>query len=103
MKPYPFRQKDHDQRILNFRLSRARRVMENAFSILANRLRVFRATIYLEPDKVTKITMASLCIHNFLIERRSEAFMPPAFADWEDADHRVIKRAWRRHNWVFCS
>lgn len=23
--------------------------------------------------------------------------MPPAFADWEDADHLVIEGAWRRH------
>lgn len=97
MKPYPFRQMDHDQRIFNYRLSRARRVVENAFGILANRLRVFRSTICLEPEKVTKITMASLCIHNYLRECRSEAYMPPAFADWVDADHRVIEGAWRRH------
>jgi hypothetical protein len=41
--------------------------------------------------------MAFLCIHNFLIERRSEACTPSAFADWEDADHWVIEGAWRRH------
>ncbi|CAM4682527.1 unnamed protein product [Leuciscus chuanchicus] len=79
MKPYPFRQLDHNQRVYNYRLSRARRVVENAFCILANR-----------------ITLASACLHNFLCERRSEAYMPPALADWEDADHRVNEGAWRR-------
>nr|XP_055051363.1 uncharacterized protein LOC129437215 [Misgurnus anguillicaudatus] len=97
MKPYPFRQMDHSQRVLNYRLSRARRVVENAFGILANRLRVFRSTICLEPDKVVKITMASLCIHNFLCERRSEAYTPPAFADWEAADHNLVDGQWRNH------
>lgn len=95
MKPYPYRQMDHSQRVLNYRLSRARRVVENAFGILANRLRVFRSTICLEPDKVVKITMASLCIHNFLRERRSEAYTPPAFADWENNDHNIVEGNWR--------
>ncbi|XP_016412021.1 uncharacterized protein LOC107743354 [Sinocyclocheilus rhinocerous] len=97
MKPYPFRQMEHSQRVLNYRLSRARRVVENALGILANRLRVFRSTICLNPDKVVKITMASLCIHNFLCERRSEAYTPPVFADWENADHNMVDRVWRNH------
>ncbi len=95
MKPYPYRQMDHSQRVLNYCLSRARRVVENVFGILANRLRVFRSTICLEPEKVVKITMASLCIHNFLRECRSEAYMPPAFADWENNDHSIVEGTWR--------
>jgi len=37
MKPYPFRGLDVPQRTFNYRLSRARHVVENAFGILANR------------------------------------------------------------------
>ena len=96
MKPYPFRQLDQNQRIFNYRLSRTRRVVENAFGILANRFRVFCSTILLHPDTVTKITLASICLHNFLRQHRSEAYLPPALADWGDADHRVHEGAWRR-------
>ena len=47
MRPFPFRQHNQEQHVVNFRLSRARCVVENAFGILANRFRVFLAKIAL--------------------------------------------------------
>lgn len=47
MKPYPFKHQDNKQRIYSYRLSRARRVVENAFGIMANKFRIFlSATIW---------------------------------------------------------
>ena len=49
MKPYPFRGLSREHRIFNYRLSRERRIVENAFGILANRFRVFLSPMLLSP------------------------------------------------------
>jgi len=45
MKPYANRDMTREQRIFNYRLSRARRVVENTFGILANRFQVLLTTM----------------------------------------------------------
>ncbi|XP_029969512.1 protein ANTAGONIST OF LIKE HETEROCHROMATIN PROTEIN 1 isoform X2 [Salarias fasciatus] len=95
MKPFPFRQLDYEQRIFNYRLSRGRRVVENGFGILANRWRVFLSTIALHPDKVQKLILACVCLHNYLREVRSETYTIPGLADTETTDHRLVEGLWR--------
>ena len=50
MKPYGNRDMTRKQRIFNYRLSRARRVVENSFGILANRFQVLLTTMMHEAD-----------------------------------------------------
>lgn len=66
MKPYPHRNLTAEQRRYNYRLSRARRCVENAFGILANRFRVLLNPICLAPDKVDKVVLAACALHNML-------------------------------------
>lgn len=64
MKPFPARNLTYEQRIYNYRLSRARRVVENAFGIMCSKFRVFSKAIPLAPEKVETVVMACCCLHS---------------------------------------
>ena len=66
MKPYSMQNMTREQRVFDYRLSRARRTVENAFGTLANRFQVFMTPIALSPEKVKTITLASCVVHNYL-------------------------------------
>jgi hypothetical protein len=66
MKPFQQRNLSKREVIFNYRLSRARRVVENAFGILVNRFRVFRAPILLSPAKAKLVVLATVALHNML-------------------------------------
>jgi len=74
MKPYSQHDLKNKRRIFNYRLSRARRVVENAFGILASRFGVFQKPINLESDKASIITLACCYLHNFLIENNKHLY-----------------------------
>ncbi|KAL8567149.1 hypothetical protein ACOMHN_033051 [Nucella lapillus] len=66
MKPYPKRGLTDSQRIFNYRLSRARRVVESAFGILVARFRVLAGKMNLPAETATIVTEACVALHNFL-------------------------------------
>ena len=66
LKQFPHRSLEVDKRVYNYRLSRARRVVENAFGILANRFRIFLTPIALPPATVEQIVLAACSLHNML-------------------------------------
>lgn len=87
MKPYSRRHMSYDERIFNYRLSRARRIVENAFGILANRFRIFMKPIALSPENVELTVLAACSLHNFLRGRRClgrNVCLPPGIADHEN-------------------
>ena len=86
MKHYPQKNLSLEKRISNYRLSRMRRISENAFGILANRWRVFRKPFLLEPEKVKAITLAVLTLHNWLRKNSDigKVYFSPTLVDCED-------------------
>ena len=94
IKPYPHRNLTRPQRIYNYRLSRARRVVENAFGILANRFRVFRSAIHLEPHNVEHIVLAACVLHNFLREKLGNSYVDSV--DKEIGENKeLVQGSWR--------
>ena len=66
IKPFSRRNLPDAERIFNYRLSRGKRVMENAFGILRNRCRCFLTTMQQTPKVVESIGFACCCLHNII-------------------------------------
>ena len=96
MKPYPKRGLTEEQRIFNYRLSRARRISENAFGILAAKFRVFFTTLCTRPESAVTIVHACLALHNYLLRKYPSVYSPPGTMDVEKEDGVVINGEWRQ-------
>ncbi|KAL2099475.1 hypothetical protein ACEWY4_003869 [Coilia grayii] len=72
MKPYPGRHLSEERLIFNFRLSSARRMVENAFGILTQRWRVYQRRMQLAPDTVDKVIKATCVLCNYLRKETAE-------------------------------
>ena len=68
MKPFPQQGLAGVKRIYNYRHSRARRISENLFGILANRWRIFFTITNLKAKYVEVIIFAAPILHNMLIK-----------------------------------
>lgn len=69
MKPYGHPDLNKEQQTYNYRVSRARCVVERTFGIMACRFRILLTTINLSPRKVCKIVLACCYLHNYLRQR----------------------------------
>uniref|UniRef100_A0A8C2E6U5 DDE Tnp4 domain-containing protein n=1 Tax=Cyprinus carpio TaxID=7962 RepID=A0A8C2E6U5_CYPCA len=79
MLPFPGKDLDEARRIYNYRLSRARRVVENSFGILASKWEVYQRRIKLQPQNVDRVIKATCVLHNYIIKTtdptQHEAFL----------------------------
>ena len=95
MKPYGGRNLSETQFVFNYRLSRCRRTIENAFGILSARWRIFRRPIKGKPENVDYIVKACLCLHNYLRLTDNASYIPSGFVDSFDSKGDLIPGDWR--------
>ena len=102
LKPYPGQIMPEPERIANYRISRARRIVENAFGIATSRFRIFRRPISVNVNTAIAVTKAVVALHNFLMKSKTaqdrSRYCPPDFLDFEN-DGVVKKGNWRNEQY----
>lgn len=100
MRPYPRKELQLVPRVFNYRLSRARRVIENAFGILVARWRIFRQPIQASPETLEAVVWACVTLHNYLracdeSEQGERRYCPAGYADQECTAGNIVHGQWR--------
>ena len=95
MKPFPGKSLTEAQSVYNYRLSRCRCTIENAFGILTARWRIFRRPIRANVDTVDHNVQATVCLHNYLHLTDNAHYVPQGFIDSEDSSGNLISGEWR--------
>ena len=98
MRPYPGKicgKLPIDQVVFNYRLSRARRVIENSFGILVTLWRVFHKPIRADKENITSFVLAGVALHNYLQQTENASYCPRRFVDFE-ANREFWPGEWQR-------
>lgn len=101
MKPYPGRMLPISKQIYNYRLSRARIIIENTFGLLCSRWRIFYSFINCHPELAECIVQACIVLHNYLqianeqypLEQRQ--YCTPSDVDRFNSDGALLEGSWR--------
>lgn len=75
LKPYNQKELNYERKVFNYRLSRARNVVENAFGILSARFRIFHTPINMKLENIERAVLACCTLHNFLRRNCKDSFM----------------------------
>ncbi|XP_039280642.1 protein ANTAGONIST OF LIKE HETEROCHROMATIN PROTEIN 1-like [Nilaparvata lugens] len=102
MKPYAGKHNlGSKERVFNYRLSRARRIVENVFGMMSSIFRVLRKPMLLDNEKAQIITLTCVHLHNFLIKSRTSStlYCPNGLFDNENLNTRETNPgSWRLDN-----
>lgn len=100
MTPYSYRgrQPTRDETIFNYRLSRARRCVENAFGILSTKWMCLSRSMFCNPDRAQKIVAACCLLHNFLLQKTTDNnYCTKSLVDHNDKGV-FVEGSWRTKN-----
>ncbi|XP_039747584.1 protein ALP1-like isoform X1 [Pararge aegeria] len=78
MRPYPANQLANiEKRVFNYRLSRARRIVESAFGILQSRFEIFQRRMQVQAKYIDNIILACCSLHNYIINNATTELPNP--------------------------
>lgn len=98
LKPFSQKELSYEKRVFNYRLARARNVVENAFGLLAARFRVFHTSLAMSPEKINHIVLAACVLHNFLRKNSSTYITNNTFDRENKETHEIQAGDWRQNN-----
>jgi hypothetical protein len=87
MKVYPGQHtKGSKERIFNYRICRARRVVGSVFGLALSVFRALRKPMLLETEKAQLVVMTVACLHNFLrgIPDSAAIYIPSGTFDYKE-------------------
>ena len=84
IKPYPHCTAIGDEKVYNYRLSRPRRNVENAFGIMCARFRILLRTMELNVANAIQVIRACVVLHNSLTLTEDKNYSPPGSEDSEN-------------------
>lgn len=93
-----------EEAVFNYRLSRARRVVENSFGILSARFRILRTKIIGSETLVQNIILATTALHNLHLQRedsippKQRIYNPPGYGDVLLSNGKIKLGRWRNEN-----
>lgn len=90
MRAFPGENRDIAERVFDYRLSRARRVVENVFGLLSSRFQVLDSGMRIHPDKVVKVVKATCVLHNLLRSKVPQKYSPEYQLSREDLAGGII-------------
>lgn len=103
MRPYPRKNLTDDMRIFNYRLSRARRTIENTFGILTARWRILHKPLCMSITNCENVFKALVCLHNFIMlgeeheNMNNRQYCTTDLVDTELHDGSIREGQCRRH------
>lgn len=98
LKPFSKNRLSAEERIFNYRLSRARRVIENTFGILGSKWRIYRSAINASLELTEKIIKATVCLHNWLRNHQGHNYVESNFVDKDVAGKNFRSLTPANHN-----
>lgn len=82
------------KQIFNYRQSRARRVIENAFGILVSIFRIFKTEIDMDLQTLDYLILSAMCLHNYRLMEHEN--LPVGLVDHE-INGKIVEGSWRKN------